>query len=187
MTSSNGNIFRVTGPLCGEFTGHRWIPPQRPVTWSFDVFFDLRLNKRLSKQSQCWWFETQSCPLWRHCNAITAPEDGFTLFAHAGLIITHTRRIVIMALVISALGWSTRLSYQQTISSTTYCLREGPRWLLDGVHSVPGRWAVVCSTSLMASLIRAVGGLSKRFYQGLWLAVLSADVIDQSINRRGVA
>ena len=26
MTSSNGNIFRVTGPLCGEFTGHLWIP-----------------------------------------------------------------------------------------------------------------------------------------------------------------
>ena len=26
MTSSNGNIFRVTDPLCGEFTGHRWIP-----------------------------------------------------------------------------------------------------------------------------------------------------------------
>ena len=26
MTSSNGNIFRVTGPLCGKFTGHRWIP-----------------------------------------------------------------------------------------------------------------------------------------------------------------
>ena len=26
MTSSNGNIFRDTGPLCGEITGHRWIP-----------------------------------------------------------------------------------------------------------------------------------------------------------------
>ena len=26
MTSSNGNIFRVTGPLCGEFSGHQWIP-----------------------------------------------------------------------------------------------------------------------------------------------------------------
>ena len=25
MTSSNGKIFHVTGPLCGEFTGHRWI------------------------------------------------------------------------------------------------------------------------------------------------------------------
>ena len=50
MTSSNGHIFRITGPLCGEYTGHRWIPPQMPVTRIFDAFFDLRLNKRLSKQ-----------------------------------------------------------------------------------------------------------------------------------------
>ena len=50
MTSSNGNIFRVTGPLCGEFTGPGEFPAQRPVTRSFDVFFHLRLNKRLSKQ-----------------------------------------------------------------------------------------------------------------------------------------
>ena len=50
MTSSNGNIFRVTGPLCGEFTGPGEFPAQRPVTRSFDVSFDLRLNKRLSKQ-----------------------------------------------------------------------------------------------------------------------------------------
>ena len=49
MTSSNGNIFRVTGHLCGEFTGE--FPTQRPVTRSFDVFIDLRLYKRLSKQS----------------------------------------------------------------------------------------------------------------------------------------
>ena len=49
-TSSNGNIFRVTDHLCGEFTGPRWRPrTQRPVTWSFNVYFDLRLNKRLSK------------------------------------------------------------------------------------------------------------------------------------------
>ena len=44
-------------------------PQERPVTWSFDVFFDLRLNKRLSKQWWGWWFETPSRPLWRHCNA----------------------------------------------------------------------------------------------------------------------
>ena len=50
MTSSNGNIFRVTGPLCGEFTGPGEFPTQRPVTRSFDVSFDMRLNKRLSKQ-----------------------------------------------------------------------------------------------------------------------------------------
>ena len=41
---------------------------QRPVTRSFDVFFDLHLNKRLSEQSWGWWFETLSCSLWRHCN-----------------------------------------------------------------------------------------------------------------------
>ena len=69
MTSSNGNIFRVTGHLCGEFTGPRWIPhTQRPVTRSFDVFFDLRPNKWLSKLWWGWWFKTPSCPLWRHCN-----------------------------------------------------------------------------------------------------------------------
>ena len=51
-------------PVPGEF------PAQRPVTRGFDVFFDLRPNKRLSKQSRGWWFETLSCPLWRHCNAL---------------------------------------------------------------------------------------------------------------------
>ena len=43
-------------------------PSQAPVTRSFDVFFDLHLNKRLSKPSTRWWFETPSRPLWRHCN-----------------------------------------------------------------------------------------------------------------------
>ena len=43
-------------------------PAQRPVTRSFDIFFDLRLNKQLSKQSWGWWFETPSRQLWRHCN-----------------------------------------------------------------------------------------------------------------------
>ena len=36
---------------------------------SFDVWFDLHLNKRLSKQSWGWWVETPSPSLWRHCNA----------------------------------------------------------------------------------------------------------------------
>ena len=71
MTSSNGNIFRVTGHLCGEFTGPGEFPAQRPVTRSFDVFFDLRLNKRLSKQPWGWWFETPSWSLWRHRYGIT--------------------------------------------------------------------------------------------------------------------
>ena len=47
---------------------------QRPVTRSFDVYFDLRPNKRLSKQSWGWWFETLSCSLWRHRNDMA--NDG---------------------------------------------------------------------------------------------------------------
>ena len=52
MTLSNGNIFRVTGPFWGEYTGHRWFPSQRPVTWSFDVFFDLDLNKTFEQTAE---------------------------------------------------------------------------------------------------------------------------------------
>ena len=50
-------------PVTGEF------PSQRPVTRSFDVFFHLCLNKRLSKQLRGWWFKTPSRSLGRHCNA----------------------------------------------------------------------------------------------------------------------
>ena len=58
-------------PVPGEF------PSQRPVTQSFDVFFDLRPNKRLSKQWGGWWFETPSSPLWRHCNSLNAAHSSY--------------------------------------------------------------------------------------------------------------
>ena len=51
-------------PVTSEF------PVQRPATRSFDVFFDLHLHKRLSKQSWGWWFEMPSLSLWRHSNGL---------------------------------------------------------------------------------------------------------------------
>ena len=57
-------------PVTGEF------PEQTPVTQSFDVFFDLRLNKRLSKQSRRRWLKTPSRSLWRHSNATSATWMG---------------------------------------------------------------------------------------------------------------
>ena len=49
--------------VTGEFAA------QRPVTRRFDVFYDRRLNKRLSKQSWGGWgFETPLHSLWRHSN-----------------------------------------------------------------------------------------------------------------------
>ena len=77
MTSSNGNMFRVTGfcagnspatagnsQVTGEFSSHR------PMTRSFDDFFDLCLNRQLSKQSTRRWFETPLRSLWRSCNMV---------------------------------------------------------------------------------------------------------------------
>ena len=62
-------------PITGKF------PAQRPVTRSFNVYFDLRPNKRLSKQSRSWWFETQWCPLWRHCNVKANRKQHITRLA----------------------------------------------------------------------------------------------------------
>ena len=78
----NGNIFRVTGPLCGEFTGPGEFPAQRPVTRSFDVFFDLCL----SKQPWGWWFETPSWLLWRHCNAVPNHNKSQQTFVFLGIL-----------------------------------------------------------------------------------------------------
>ena len=47
--------------VTGEFPSHR------PVTRSFDIFFDLRLNRRLGKPTRL--LETPSHSLWRYCNA----------------------------------------------------------------------------------------------------------------------
>ena len=72
-------------PVTGEF------PSQRPVTRSFDLFFDLCLNKWLKKQSCGLWFGTPSRPLWRQCNDVKI--DVFTcrksLFSRVQSTMTH--------------------------------------------------------------------------------------------------
>ena len=63
---------------------------------SFDYFFDLRLNKRLSKQ--CWgcWFETPSCPLWHHC------DDSFLITGR----VCNIFRLKVLKRVIWQRAWS---------------------------------------------------------------------------------
>ena len=46
--------------------------PERQVTQSFDVVFDLHLNKGLNKQSRRWWVDTPSRSLWRYCNVVVS-------------------------------------------------------------------------------------------------------------------
>ena len=76
-------------PVTGEFSS------PRPVTRSFDVFIDLRLNKRLSKQWWGCWFDTSLRPLWRHCNDwYSYPSMDTAIFYHRS----------------SSLSWQTRHS-----------------------------------------------------------------------------
>ena len=53
--------------VAGKRSTSQWL-----VTRDFDVFFNLRLNKGLSKLSLGRWFETPSCPLWRHYSVISS-------------------------------------------------------------------------------------------------------------------
>ena len=69
MTSPKGNIFHVTGHLCGEFTGPLWIPNTKASDAELWCFLWSASGLRLSKQSWGWWFETLSRSLWNHfCN-----------------------------------------------------------------------------------------------------------------------
>ena len=65
-------------PVTGEF------PSQRPVTRSIDVFFDLSLNKRLSKQSGHYRFETSWRSLWRHCEETARFKGPNLLITQSG-------------------------------------------------------------------------------------------------------
>ena len=110
MTSSNGNIFRVTGPLCGEFTGDRWIPITKASDAELWCFFDLRLNKRMSKQSWGWWLETSRRSLWRHCNGIDLSHQG-ALNSYLPISSTHpktctTRRQTRYVAITALLRWN---------------------------------------------------------------------------------
>ena len=115
-----------TSSVTGEF------PAQRPMTRSFDVFFDLHLNKRLSKQSWSWWFETKSRPSWRHCIEISLK------FVPQGPVNNIPTLVLIMAIVPSrrqAIIWTNGgILYWRTYAWLFVCVNiEALGW---GRHSV---------------------------------------------------
>ena len=89
--------------VTGEF------PSQSPVTRNFDVFFDLYLKKRLSKQSSRRWFEAPSHPLWRHCN-----EEWGKFLKRALVALDMTMRIIF---IFDDLNCARLQSYGGTLSS----------------------------------------------------------------------
>ena len=76
MTSSNGNSFRVTGPLCGEYTGHRCILRTKASDaelWCFPWSLPFRTQPRDR------WFGAPWRTLWRHCNVTVPLKNGIHL------------------------------------------------------------------------------------------------------------
>ena len=104
ITSSNGTfsaLLAIAGnsPVPGEF------PTQRPVMRCFDVFFDLRLNKWLSKQWWGWWFETFSHSLWRHRNDIHGlVQDCSNSIANALEVLQSCTKPLIYSCVCTSIG-----------------------------------------------------------------------------------
>ena len=101
--------------VTGEFLA------QRPMMRSFDVFFDLLLYTRLSKQSWDWWSDTPSCSLWRHCHYIDSAcwRLGSINRTH-GNVIPHKSFFLYYYFVTSSRGSSFVLIPQscQAITST---------------------------------------------------------------------
>ena len=82
---------RVTGHLCGEFTGHRWIPRTKASDaelWCF-LWSGLDRYKRLSKEWWDWWFEMSSRQLWRHCNELSIDIAIQISFRHVAEVLFH--------------------------------------------------------------------------------------------------
>ena len=96
LCAGNSPVNAGNSPVTDEF------PAQRPLTWSFDVFFDLRLVERWSKQSWGWWSEAPSHSLWGHCND-TAPlehSDKAQCVNASGGIILRRRASTLAQLVV---------------------------------------------------------------------------------------
>ena len=141
--------FSVLLGLCavtGEF------PAKRPVTQSFDVFFDLRLNKRLSKWSRRRWFETPSHSLWRHCNGTSVTKvlrnKMGTLLPSRGISCTRA-----ISVSINVRKCEHALCLPQTIpDSKVHGANMGPIWGQQGPgwpHVGPMNFAIweVCTRS----------------------------------------
>ena len=127
MTSSNGNISALlalcawNSPVIGEFHA------QWTVTRSFDVFFDLCLNKRLIKQWRL-WFESTSYPLWRHCN------DGKKAAS------TFIHRFCKALVICNGVGFKWRLLWHSSFNKSIACISITENRCFYSIHTIIPSW-----------------------------------------------
>ena len=157
MTSSNGNIFSVTVHLCGEFTGHRWIPRTKASDAELWCFLWFAPDKTMSKQSWGWWFETPWRPLWRHCNVhrIMFPWEKPSPVERRGPYQWHFCYIIQLSMSpMIILSWDTNLTVLAHPSAGTVlttgvtCVLEQNYFAVDISHS--SRVDMTCQTPILS-------------------------------------
>ena len=174
-------------PVPGEF------PAPRPVTRSFNVFFDLRLNKRLSKQWWGWWFETLSRPLWRHRNEVS-PSTRFDVLCvlHRHYLATHHYSDVIKSTIASqvtslTIVYSTVYPDQRKHQSSASLafVRGTHRWPVNSPHKAPVTRKmfpfddVILFMSIMISRMSLYHPVYPAISQVTWLTILMLNLFVQ--------
>ena len=139
------NFFRVTGHLCGEFTGQRRILDTKVSDAELWNFLDLSPNKRLSKQSWGRWFETPSRLLWRQCYAFSHwshwGRDKMagifqTTFPNARFLWNIIKFVKLERLYVTWHLWSSFVTEYNPSGDPNYCVEE---WW-DGYPVANGRF-----------------------------------------------
>ena len=149
-------------PVTSEF------PSQMPVTRSFDVFFDLHLNKRLNKQSWGWWFEMSSHPSWRHCNGEGNPSvNGGS--PHKG----PAKKALMFALLLT---WTHFVKYRDVVRMVVNSLVPGRfernfrQVIFERIFAIDG-WGISCEmvTGFMPSGNKSLSEpMFTQFYVIIW-------------------
>ena len=151
----------------GEF------PAQRPVTRSFDGFFDMHPNKWLSKQWRGWWFETPPCPLWRYRNdnkVVSWPsylyngnpytwKDDLCIKQHYGDIIMGVIASEIISLTIVYWAIYSGTDQRKHQSSMSLAFMQGiNRWPVNSPHKGPVTWKMFPFDDVIMGCILLSGG-----------------------------
>ena len=126
------SLYARNSPVTGAF------PPQRPVTRTFGVCFDLRLNKQLSKQSWGWWFETPSRSLWRHCDV----NAGVVHKAYSRVWFVYVDRPLTAYICTQTCDSFSRLPHNNTMIWKRYRIIDPLPW-----NSIGHRWIPITISS----------------------------------------
>ena len=117
--------------LCGEFTGHRWIPHTKASDAELWCFLWSALDKRLSKQWRGGWFETPSRPIYRHYNALGFFFRWATLNGWFPIWTLHNSLVSLVSLSFIVIGIMLILNL---VVITSFLINHIPWYKIDAVE-----------------------------------------------------